>query len=544
MDTEIKTYDIEMPNILDCIADLSSDEVLTPPANAANVCDMLPDSVWNKDAKFLDPCSKSGVFLQEIAKRLVEAQMRDLGYDEYLRRAAEVEKKKANRITLSQDDAIFEDNLQSVVDHVMHDQIFGIAPTELTGIMSRKTVYCSKNASGRYSVSHFDNHDGNIAYIPAEHEWNANGSCKWCGASQKEFERTDGTEQYAYRFIHVDDPRDVIEELTGDRDMQFDVIIGNPPYQMSDGGGGGGSSAMPLYNKFVEQAKKLNPRYLTMIIPARWYSGGKGLDSFREEMFGDRRIRKLVDYTDSHDCFSSVSIKGGICYFLWERDAPGTCEVSNILNGETDTSTRELVSDDSGFFIRYNRAVPIVKKTYSPDDSHFDEIVSTRKPFGLASTFKNFCSDSGDDTCVIYANKRTDGTARVKRSEIAINSDWIDQHKIFITFAYGAGDGFPHQIINKPIIGDVGTCCTETYLVVGPFKDAETTSNCLSYMKTKFFRFLVLQCKLTQNATSKVYSLVPMQDFSESWTDEKLYAKYGITKKEQEFIDAMIRPMA
>lgn len=321
--------------------------------------------------------------------------------------------------------------------------------------------------------------------------------------------------------------------------MQFDVIIGNPPYQMSDGGNS--ASAIPIYQHFVEQSKKLRPRYLTMIIPARWYAGGKGLDEFRETMISDTRIRHLEDYLNASDCFGNgVEIKGGVCYFLWDRDNTGLCHiVTHMTEGCLSESNRYLKIDDSDVFIRRNEAVSILEKVSNNNESSFSQIVSSRKPFGLPTNVEGHdVKRTGDIT--IY---QRGGTAYLDQTKIEKNFSWVSKYKIFISKAYNAGDDYPHQIINKPIIGERNTCCTETYILIGPFGTKEETINVESYIHTKFFRFMVSLRKISQDATSKVYKFVPLQDFSHPWTDEMLYKKYGLTKEEIAFIESMIRPM-
>lgn len=486
------------PDVLSCLANLSNDEVFTPPTIANQMLDMLPADLWsNPDAKFLDPCCKSGVFLREIAKRLIDGL--------------------ATKIP----------DLQERLNHIYSKQLYGIAITELTSMLSRRSVYCSKYANGKYSIcNEFKNQSGNIVFNRTEHTWE-NGKCKFCGASQAEYDRDEALETHAYQFIHVDE---VFK-------MKFDVIIGNPPYQLSDAGAA--ASAIPLYHKFVHQAKALKPRYLTMIIPSRWFSGGKGLDDFRDEMLHDTRLRKIVDFPVSTDCFAGVDIQGGVCYFLWDKDNPSDCEITTINRQEEDTIVRPLLEKNCDIFIRYNKAVNIYRKVQALKEKSFADIVSSRKPFGFASDYKNFSAKYFGGAVKIYANK-TEGW--INKSQIETNKPFVDQFKIYISYAYGMGD-FPHQIINKPFIGLKNTCCTETFLAIGPFETEKQTKNAISYIKTKFFRFLVLLIKNTQHATSKVYQFVPMQDFNEEWNDEKLYKKYKLTKAEIEFIESTVKPM-
>lgn len=493
------------PDVLSCLANLSNDEVFTPPKLVNEMLDLLPVELWsNSDATFLDPVCKTGVFLREIAKRLM------LGL------AEEIPDK------------------QERANHIFTKQLFGIAITELTALLTRRSVYCSKKADGGYSIcTLFDNRQGNILYQSVQHTWR-NGKCFYCGASQNVYDRESSAESYAYNFIHTKNTKEIFNN------MKFDVIIGNPPYQLNVGIESK-SFAISIYDKFVLQAKKLNPRYLIMIIPARWYAGGRGLEEFRNKMLNDNRIKVLVDYTDSIVCFPGVEIKGGVCYFLWDRDYSGDCEIISYQKDKRFGSVkRPLLEKGMDTFVRYNEAISILKKVLKLKEQAFSELVSVQTPFGFVSSFRNFKSQQFLNSVKIYAQNNI---GYVDRKLIEKNIDLIDKAKIFISKSYNAGESFPHQITNKPFIGGVNSCCTQTYVAVGPFDNSDETSNALQYMQTRFFRFMVMLKKISQDAMRGVYSLVPIQDFSETWTDEKLYRKYGLTEEEISFIESMIRPM-
>ena len=490
------------PDVLNCIANLSNDEVFTPPQLVNEMLDLLPQELFsNPKARFLDPFTKSGVFLREIVKRL------DVGLA-----------------------SIIPDRQERIL-HIMHNQIFGIALTELTSLLARRTVYCSKYADSEHSIGRFKTKEGYILYTPMQHSWQ-NGRCQYCGASKEVFDRGDAAETYAYNFIHTNNPEKFFPNMT------FDVIIGNPPYQMDDGGAQ--ASATPIYNLFVEQALKLKPRYLSMIIPSRWYGGGKGLDDFRKLMIEDKHIRVLHDYLDAGDCFPGVEIKGGVCYFLWNRDQQGTCTIYTHKKDEIiEQEPRFLKEKGSDVFVRYYEGITVLRKIQKLRESTMDSIVSTQKPFGLRTYIQGEKS-AFPNSVKLYQNG---GVGYIKNQQIERNLDWISQHKIYISRAYGAGETFPHQIIGKPIYGEPNSCCTETYVVIGPFEDKIHTLNCISYLNTKFCRFMIFLSKISQMASAKVYQFVPLQDFSEPWTDEKLYKKYNLSSEEIAFIESMIRPM-
>ena len=519
------------PDVLTCIANLSNDEVFTPPELAGRMLDMLAGawaadhggaSLWaDKTVRFLDPFTKSGVFLREITSRLTQGLAQQVP------------------------------DLQARVNHILTQQVFGIGITRLTSLLARRSVYCSKYANGAHSIAKgFASDAGHIWFERTEHTW-AHGKCTFCGASQAALDRGEALETHAYAFIHTDNIKTRMTELFGD-DMQFDVIIGNPPFQLNDGGYG--SSAAPIYQLFVEQAKALEPRYLSMVIPARWFAGGKGLDEFRESMLADNRLRSIADYLSAADVFPGVGLKGGVCYFLWNRDQPGLCDVStHFKDWPVSTANRSLLEDGADVFIRFNEGLSILKKVVSvetrqleslllPERKRFDRFVSSRKPFALETTFKGKATKRAGDV-LIYQNG---GTGYIARDSITAGTELIDKWKIYVgRAAPGTGnrDTYPHRILSTPFIGEPGSICSETYLCIGPFNTKFEAESALSYLSCRLTRLLILLHKPSQDTTRKVYTFVPTQEWTKRWTDEDLYAKYGISASEIEFIEKLVRPM-
>ena len=489
------------PDVLSCLANLSNDEVFTPPNLVNDILDLLPTELWsNPNAKFFDPVSKSGVFLREMAKRLMtglEAQIPDK---------------------------------QERINHIFSQQLYGLAITDLTALLSRRSVYCSKTANGKYSICEaFNDEQGNIRYKRIKHTWQA-GKCTYCGASQEVYDREDALETYAYNFIHTDKPYNIFN-------MKFDVIVGNPPYQMSTAGEENGAQAKPLYHLFVEQAKKLNPTYLIMIIPSRWFAGGWGLDDFRNNMVSDKSIKELHDFPIASDCFPGVEIKGGVCYFLRDKNHNSKTKFFTHIGREiTSVAERYLKENNCDIVIRYNEAIPILSKVSSYGESTFETIVSTKKPFGFTTNYKGSKTKSSE-SIKLYGNRRVEYVERVK---IERRPDAVDMHKIIVPKAVGSGDSKTDVI--KPLYCEPGSCCTETYLLIGPFKSKKQCANVISYINTRFFHFMVTLQKNTQDCMKKVYSFVPLQNFDEEWTDEKLYIKYGLSTDEIVFIESIIWP--
>jgi len=502
------------PDILNCLANLSSDEVFTSPELANKMLDLLPQELFaDPKTRFLDPCCKSGVFLREIAKRLIEGLKTQIP------------------------------DLQKRIDHIMHEQLFGIALTQLTAEMGRRTLYCAKNADGEYSVSKMDTNDGNIFYQRLQHTWQ-NGKCSICGANEAVYSRDDIRETYAYPFIHKP-----LKEIFN---MTFDVIIGNPPYQMADGSGASTDAAMPIYNKFIEQAMKLRPRYLSMIVPSKWMVGGRGLQQFRENMMNDKHIKYLYDYENSSDCFAGLHIDGGVCYFLWDNQYCGKTNFTyKPKDGNAIVSTRYLKNEYSNIVIRDTRRQSIIQKVTK--DTSFSTIVSPRKPFNINTDIfncpdkypeLNLKSEKYSSSVFIWGVKGLKGGAKrvngyVLKSGITKNTDWINKYKLFISKAYSTDAVIPPQLISA----GKNVVCSETFLVIGPFDSVEEQQNCLSYTNTNLFRILLYFGRGTMQVSQKVFRFVPLQDFSHPWTDEMLYKKYGLTDDEIAFIESMIRPM-
>ena len=503
------------PDVLTCIANLSNDEVFTPPEFANRMLDTLATAwaanhgganLWgNPTVRFLDPCTKTGVFLREITSRLTEGLK------------------------------VLIPDLNARVDHILTKQVFGIGITHLTRLLARRSVYCSKHAQGEHSISRSLASDtGNIWYQRIEHSW-LNEKCRFCGASKATFDRASELETHAYAFIHTDDIEAQLAAMFGG-EMQFDVIIGNPPYQLNDGGYG--TSAAPIYQLFVEKALDLDPRYAVFVTPSRWMAGGKGLDKYRERMLSDKRMRSIVDFPKLYEAFPGVKIRGGISYFLWDREHNGLCTVQTVWDGQPTgpAVARPLSSYD--VLVRRNQAVPILEKVRAKGERTLETRVSSRKPFGLPTNYKGKPTRKGLKKAVrLYENQRI---GWIERTDIAVNQAWIDRWKVLMTRVQGTSASVETIFLSKPIIAEPGTACTETYLVAGHFDSEAETATYAKYLRTRFVRFLVSLRKPSQDAARNVYAFVPDLPLDVEWTDQKLYKRYGLTKTEVEFIESQV----
>ncbi len=512
------------PDVLTCIANLSNDEVFTPPEFANRMLDALAEAwaanhgganLWaDKSVKFLDPFTKSGVFLLEITSRLTKGLEKEIP------------------------------NLEKRVNHIVTKQVFGIGITQITSLLARRSVYCSKHATGKHSIAKsFPNDDGNIWFKRTKHTWE-DGRCRYCGAPKEIFDRKDKLETHAYAFLHTDNIKTRLAEIFGGT-MQFDVIIGNPPYQMT--GGGGGTNDSSIYHLFVEQAIRLEPRYLSMVIPSRWMAGGRGMDEFRKTMLSGQHVSHLVDYPNSAQVFPSVDLKSGVCYFLWDHEHEGDCAATLIRGDEVVGPTKRKL-DEYDVFIRDERAAVILKKVLKQKEPSFEDLLTGDTPFGLATNFTGFKpSEPGEGEVKVYASSNAGRrSGAMKRSLITKNTHLIEAWKVLAPKAGPGNSGghvLPDKVLGKPEIAEPNSVCTQTWIVAGPLKSKKQAEIIARYLQTSFARFIVSLRKISQDAMRGVYHWLPQQNWNQDWTDETLYKKYGITKSEIAFINRMVRPM-
>lgn len=522
------------PDVLTSIANLSNDEVFTPPSFANQMLDTVEEAwaennkganIWeDKNVTFLDPFTKSGVFLREITRRLskgLEQQIPDV---------------------------------QERINHILTKQVFGVAITELTSLLARRSLYCSKFANGKHSIcTEFDTPEGNIWFQRTEHSWvggkekvitvdddgkeievTLDGTCRFCGAKQKEYGRGLEAESHAYAFIHTNDPKAWVKSTFGE-DMQFDVIVGNPPYQLSSAG----TSDEPIYQRFVKQAQELEPRFISMVTPSRWFTGGKGLDTYRAEMIQDRRIRSICDFPDSKDSFPGVEIKGGTSFFLWDRDNPGDCRFRTYSKGQLISENIRDLRQGKGVVVRDNNASSIIEKVMAENLPRLVDRVSPQTPFGIYTNFSEWETKPGNNRIRLY--KRGLGEAWIDPKHVTTRKDWIPKLKVLVSYGYNGGDALPHQVIGKPIVAEPNSACTQTYFVAGVFDDLIEAQNYARFLRTRFVRFLIRQRKISQHTRPDTFAFVPDLSTNEVWTDDLLAKKFGLSDQEVSYIATQVR---
>jgi len=512
-----------VPDVLETLAQLPNDEVYTPPKLVNAMLDLLPVHVWSEpDYKWLDPATKSGVYLREVARRLMVG-LADWEADGAKRR-----------------------------DHILRNMLYGAAITQMSGEIARRSLYQPKNATGSEIkdpvladlVVHLDQPDGNVPFVPTEHTLDkAEKFCAICRAPAALIR--ENRENFAYSFIHDTYPT---KELA---DMKFDVILGNPPYQigMDDGKGNRTANITPLYNLFVEKAIAMNPRYVLMITPSRWFAGGKGLDDYRDRMIADRRLRVLVDNPKIFDVFPQAKIRGGVSYFLWDREYAGDCEFTTKVDGRTISTALRDLRDGEGVVVRDNFAAAILDKIASDRfaKGSLADNVSASDPFGqsIKTNYKGAADLPFEGSIpLVFATK----IGYVLPEVLERNRDWVDQWKVLIPMA-SSGDTAQDEegrivdvVLGEPIALAPGSACTQSYLVAGRFDSREETENYAYFLATKFVRFFVLQRKISQHVTPNRFAFVPIVDFIRRWTDEDLYKHFDLTMEEIDYIEASIKP--
>lgn len=533
-------YDyIERFDLLETITNVGNDEVFTPRNTCNMLLDRLPEEVWhNPNYKWLNPATKNGIFEREIAIRLDEG-LKDIIPDEETRRK-----------------------------HILQNMIYAIGQTKFTSNVTRRTLYyCSeanrkcdgiKAEDGHYvngfaigNGSWFNDAEGNIHTPKTEHWYESScKKCKFCGIDKdSKYNDELQREHYAYEFIHYE-RQDLLwhfidDFFKGDKSMKFDIIIGNPPYQLSVNESGKGLSAKPIYNLFVEQAIELKPKYLSMIIPSRWFTGGVGLNGFREKILHDKRIREITDYVDSKECFPNVDINGGVCYFLWDRDYNGNCLYTSISKKTKCSKYRNL--DQFDIFIRNNNSLSIIEKVLKSSFKTLNESggCSPQTPYGFLSTFVGNSKRKNESDCEILTSK---GWAFVEKDKIEKGLDSVYLYKAMISKLTCEHAGTPdkegkYRVLSRTEILKPSQICSQSYLVICPQKNEELAKNVMSYLKTKFVRFLMQMTLTGMNISTDNFRFVPWLDFSQPYDDDQLYKMFNLTQEEINEIEFTIREM-
>jgi site-specific DNA-methyltransferase (adenine-specific) len=543
----------ETRDILTLFEALSNYEVFTPPRIARDILDLLPESVWtNPNLKFLDPCTKSGVFLRECFFRL-ESGLR------------------GKSIHKAEDGIEYDLNdFKQRTTHILKNMLYGISISELTGYTARRTLYGVMEANTDKqieAIESFERSKNNDQWTEQE-KWNFIGRNKFNEFFDHNMFMTPEYEGHEHEgnvffprdevqklllengnyeiedtyFPFIDDrtKHKKIKQIKGGK-LKFDVIVGNPPYQISDGGAG--ASAKPIYHQFVEQSLKLNPTYISFIIPSRWFTGGKGLNDFRQNMLKDRCISHLVDFPNAKDCFPGNSIGGGVCYFLRDKNHNGDCEITNVSGGNKTTVVRALNQFD--VFIRHNQALPIIEKIKSKNEASLSSLVSSRNPFGYPTKVRGDTNPTRNSLKLFSSS----GESYVEKSSLEKNHTTANSWKVMISRITSEHAGEPDstgkfKVLSKINVLKPDEVCTDSYLIIGRFDDESSALNLANYLKTKLARFLLQQAVTSINLSSERFEFIPLLDFSQSWDDSTLYQKYSLTSEEITFIDSLIKDMS
>ena len=459
----------------------------------------VTEKVFTPDSRILEINSKSGLYPLYMAYGIYRSRLKDS--------------------TISADTL---EEQQEVWDKVVAENIFVVCKTPMAKSITKRTLVGFRKA--KVNTRYFEDLINQIKNKPQNFiEKMAKGRSFW--------------------------------KANDDDNMKFNAIVGNPPYQVMDGGGTG-SSSQAIYNKFVDIARSIMPQYISMIMPSRWMTGGKGLDKFRESMLNDKHIRIIHDYMDAQDCFKTVAIEGGICYFMWDKDNQGKCDFVSHTHGSVVSTERYLSEDSTDVVIRDAGALSILAKAKSENGS-FSALVSTRNLFKVdANSLETESAPSSYKVFGRFDGERGFRFLKSYETKDGRANNFLGKWKVFVSKADGAagqlGNPVPARIIGKTVLGDPETICTETFLAIGPFMTRDEARNVSIYAETKFFRFCVGARKL-KNMTQDTYSFVPLQDFTPSsdidWSkpvadiDRQLYAKYHLTDEEIAFIERMIKPM-
>lgn len=528
-------YDyLEHFDILETITNVGNDEVFTPRKTCDMILDSLPEEVWhNPNYKWLNPATKNGIFEREIAIRL-DRGLKDIIPDEETRKK-----------------------------HILQNMIFAIGQTKFTANVARRTLYyCSqanrkcdgiKASDGHYVNGYaigngtwFDDEEGNIKTPKSEHAFEKNGKCKFCGVqSDSKYNSSDQREHYAYEFIHYGkfELERHLQDLffKGDRTMKFDVIIGNPPYQLSTNDSG--IQAAPIYQKFVLNAISLEPKFISMIIPSRWFTGGIGLDEFRTSFLNDMHVQLLHDFPKSRDCFPTVDIAGGVCFFLWDSTYNGNTKVISQTGDKTTIRVRKM--NDFDIFVRDNIGVDIITKVSNKSTDFLNNFVYSISPFNLPTNTRGEEKPFSGSVKLISSK----GESYIDAEEIKKGKELIAKYKVTIGQlnpdrggVNNALDGKSNVTTKIKIYGP-GEVFTATYLLLGAFDTLQEAKFFESFIKTKFVRYLIFSTLSSMHITKDNFRFVPLLKFDHAYSDTELNSYFELNGEEIDLINSLIREM-